>query len=565
MEVLRDTWRGRWNEALGLWSRWTRLSEPRFCLTTQEAVMEGLTRSFAMIRLVDHAVVLDLEAIVRCRLDDFPVEVMGHEVGHHILCPGDLTDHARMLARMRRGLPGQEAQAPLVGNLYGDLLINDRLQRIATLRMAQIYQRLGSGSTDPLWLFYMRIYEVLWNLPRRTLALGDTTEEMELDAWLGARLIRSYAADWLRGSGRFAMLVLPYLEHDGGEATRRILQDWLDTEGGQDGIPDGLTEIEDDEIDGAIHPRLDPELSGVPAEKPASGPPAQGGGGGGQTRSPFEYGQLLKALGVKLDDQDIAVRYYRERSTSYLVPFPTRRAPESTEPMPEGVQAWDIGSPLEDIDWLESLVVSPRPVPGVTTRQRVYGTVAGAEPAREPVDLDLYIDCSGSMPDPRRQESFLALAGTIMARSALRVGAAVQATLWSGPGQFWSTRGFVRDETDILRIVTGYLDGGTAFPLHVLRDTYGKPRKRKVHIMVVSDDGVDTMLQKDEKGRNGLDIATAALLAAGGGGSMVLQLGGGDHPRLRPLQPLFDIYPVREWNELLAFARAFSRKTYGGP
>ena len=38
--------------------------------------------------------------------------------------------------------------------------------------------------------------------------------------------------------------------------------------------------------------------------------------------------------------------------------------------------------------------------------------------------------------------SYLALAGTILALSALRAGARVQATLWSGAGQFETTAGF---------------------------------------------------------------------------------------------------------------------------
>jgi hypothetical protein len=331
--------------------------------------------------------------------------------------------------------------------------------------------------------------------------------------------------------------------------------------------------VEPDEITGAIHPSQDPELSGVPVgtgpdgagTDTVPGPAAPPSQSSGQNRSPFEYGQLLKALGVDLTDHEIAVRYYRERASPHLVPFPTKRAPESTEPLPEGLEAWDVGSPLEDVDWLESVLVSPRPVPGLTTRQRVYGTVGGSDPAREPIDLDLYVDCSGSMPNPQVQESFLTLAGAIMARSALRVGAAVQVTLWSGPGQFEKTSGFIRDENEVLRVLTGYLNGSTAFPLHILRNTYAKKRKRAAHIMVISDDGVDTMLNKDEKGNPGLSVATAALAAAGGGGSLVLRLFRAldNSPNLAPLRPLFDIYPISQWDELIAFARAFSRRAYG--
>ena len=277
----------------------------------------------------------------------------------------------------------------------------------------------------------------------------------------------------------------------------------------------------------------------------------------------------MKALGLDLTDHEAAVLYYRERARPHLVPFPTVRQPESDEPQMEGLEPWDIGSPLDEVDWLESVMASPRVIPGFTTFRRTWGRMAGVEPKREALDLDIYVDCSGSMPNPQQQVSFLALAGAIMCLSALRAGARVQATLWSGPGQFDKTPGFITDETAILRVLTGYICGGTAFPLHVLVDTYGEravtPPRRKTHIMVISDEGVDTMLAKDERGANGARIARMALDRAGGGGTLLLNLWGGwqTNPGLVQLDELgFEIFCVKTWDDLVGFARAFSRKNY---
>ena len=134
-------------------------------------------------------------------LERFPLEVMGHEIGHHVLAPADLTDQARLIARIRRGLPTKEHRAGFVANLYTDLLINDRLQRSSGLGMAAVYQALGGGSTEPLWTLYMRMYEILWRLQTGTLAKGELSDQLEGDAHLGSRLIRSYARDWLDGAG----------------------------------------------------------------------------------------------------------------------------------------------------------------------------------------------------------------------------------------------------------------------------------------------------------------------------------------------------------------------------
>lgn len=68
----------------------------------------------------------------------------------------------------------------------------------------------------------------------------------------------------------------------------------------------------------------------------------------------------------------------------------------------------------------------------------------------------------------------MALAGAIIALSALRVGAAVQVTLWSGARRFETTHRFVRDP---------------------------------VQVLIVSDDGVTTMFDEDERGGNGWDIS----------------------------------------------------------
>lgn len=262
------------------------------------------------------------------------------------------------------------------------------------------------------------------------------------------------------------------------------------------------------------------------------------------------------------------MRYYRERAAPHLIRYPVREMPRAADPLPEGLQTWNVGEPLQEIDWLQSVIGSPVVVPGVTTVQRVWGTTEGALPERRPIDLDLYVDCSGSMPNPQAATSYLTLAGAIVALSALRVGARVQATLWSGANQFETTGGFVSDAHRVLQILTGYLGGGTAFPIHMLRDTYEdrKPGDRAVHILVISDDGVTTMFDKDERGNKGWDVARMALERAGGGGTLVLNLWQEwqQFPQLvQANDEGWRIHVVRSWDELVTFARAFSREHYG--
>lgn len=571
---LLETWRAAWPQALESWSRYTRLRDPRLCASTVEAAKEGLSGSFAMIRLLDQSVVIDLQAVRANHLEAYAVEILAHEIGHHVLAPATATDHFRLIARMRKALPSQEGHAAMVANLYTDLCINDRLQRQAGLRMADIYRLLaqhnasGKGSA-PLWVLYMRIYEHLWQIERGQLAGATIDDALDTDAWLGARLIRVYGSDWMKGAGRFSALLLPYLLTEKDPAALRAWHDTGDAAEGCD--PDGLLEADVEEIEEAVHPVLDPRITGdavgTPKEKPRNGH------SGGQLREPFEYGEILKIGGIKLGDHAIAIRYYRERAMPYLVPFPTRPRPRLPEPELEGIEPWEMGDPLDQIDWLQSLTLSPFVVPGVTTVRRTFDAPPFEERTPLPVDLDLYVDCSGSMPNPQVATSYTALAGAIVALSALRVGASVQVTLWSGKRQVMGTTGFVRDSDQILRVLTGYLGGGTCFPIHRLRDTYAAAdhRARPTHILMISDDGITTMFDRDERGASGWDIAARAMSVAGGGGTMALNL----HPGWQSWEGLsgtlgrardeqgWDIHAVADLEQLVAFARAFSLRKYG--
>ncbi len=576
-----------WAPALAAWSPYTRLKPPLLCPTSAEAESEGLTGSFAMIRLVDQTVVIDLEQVLSLGIDDYAVEVLAHEIGHHVYAPASITDHTRSLARMLPALPTVSQHAPMIANLYTDLLINDRLMRSAGLRMPALMEavvREGEGKSR-LWQLYLRIYEILWGLAYGALThVNQRDDAIEVDARLAARLVRHYARHWLDGAGRFAVIVLPYLIDDRNAS--EPLAVLMDTRhAGLGGQPEGLTQMDPGELDGLPKPGESDDFGEGSRDKALAEARARGADPNqrstGQARDPFQYGELLKLAGLKLNEQEAAIRYYKERAQPYLVPFPTLPADESEDPLPEGLDLWESGDPLELIDWRESLSLSPRPIPGLTTVQRHYGTQPGHERARQPLDLDLYVDSSGSMPDPRSALSWPALAGAVICLSALRAGAAVQVSLWSGHNQVTTTKGFVRSADDALRVLTGYYGGSTQFPLPTLRETHAARAKlkRPTHILQVSDDGASTMFDTpDERGTPGWDICAKALAQAGGGGTLALNIpakwesaiGKGQQGRLNAYDWIararaeqgWLVSPVATLEDLLGFALAFTRRHY---
>ncbi len=573
-----ERWRRVWPQALDVWSTYTLLREPRFFDSNDAAAPYGMAGQLAAIRLRDQTVMVNVAEICSLGLEDYALAILAHEVGHHVYVPGNLTDNARMIGAMSRlliGLPSRIVH--VVANLYGDLMINDRLQRRAEVDVASVYGKLREhargGGTSSVWSVYTRTYEHLWRLEAGSIAPLGVDEEMDADALLLARIIRNFAGDWLRGARRFATVLYRYLAADQARASgnpfeKMGLHDTKNASSAVPGeecvIPDGLAtldpaELEDDDLDDLDAPLASPTQ---PPEDSGANRPA-----GTQYRQPFEYGALLEALGLPLDEAEVTSRYYKERALPHLIPFPNRRAPRGVEPLAEGHEDWAAGDPIEALDLFGSVMRSPHLVPGVTTVQRVYGEAPGEDPARVPLDLDIYIDCSGSMPNPARSVSYLALCGTILALSALRAGARVQATLWSSPGVFDTTGGFIRDERAVLRMVTGYVSGATAFPLHLLRDTYEdrRPSDPPAHIVVISDDGCDTMLSHDEKGNPGATIIADALARARGGGTLVLNLFAlaSWHPKEIFEEIGYRVHAVSAWEDLVAFARAFVLDNYG--
>lgn len=554
-----------------MWSRWVQLREPLWCVTTQEAKREGLLGSFAMLRLGDKSIVIALDQVKELGLENHPLEVLAHEAGHHVYCPADLSDQGRLIARIRRSLPTKERHSGMVANLYADMLINDRLQRQCGLDMAGLYKKLKPKEADGLWTFYMRTYEVLWGLGPGTLADVEAAKEVEGDARLAARLARNYAKDWLGGAGRYAALCFTYLLKE-PEQTMKSIAGWEQLSAtdadGNPVLPDGLAEADPEEIEGAVHPS---QVEDQPEDSKGFNPLGSRTTAGTFERNPIEYKELLEAMGARVSEVEAARRYYKEKAVPHLVPFPVKENIPLGDPLPEGLETWDAGSPMEEVDWFESSVKAGSVIPGYTTVKRTWGVSPGDTPEKLPLDLYIGIDCSGSMVNPRLNLSYPVLAGTVITLSALRAGARVMACLSGEPGAALATKGFVQDETQVLSVLTDYLGTGYTYAIPRLWDGFPKKAARPAHIFLVTDFDIFGSLNgnggefKGAPKQLGWEIAKEALGRAGGGGTIVLHAppssmseGG---PR-RLMKDGWDVHAVSDLAQLVAFARAFARKKY---
>jgi hypothetical protein len=130
-------------------------------------------------------------------------------------------------------------------------------------------------------------------------------------------------------------------------------------------------------------------------------------------------------------------------------------------------------------------------------------------------------------------------------------------------------------------VLTGFYGGATCFPIHHLRGTYAQrnQRARAVHILMISDDGITTMFDNDERGNSGWQVAEHALAVARAGGTMALNIpvnwmgigsaySAGGEPWNETLQRAereqgWCVHAIQRQEDLLQFAREFSRRNYG--
>lgn len=574
-ETLKHNWQSNWDEARTIWSPFVKLREPVWCLNSSEARKEGLTGSFAMIRLSDHRIVIDLEEVNKLDVNDCALQVLAHEIGHHIYTPANLHDNAILLSRIQWGLAGIENRTAFVSNIYSDFLINDMLQRSKGLDMAKVYHKVNKcAEFSKLWTLVMRTYEYLWRLNRGALSATSRFQSpaLDADASLVASLIRSYSKNWMDGAGRFTALLYPYiLEDEDYQNARRSLLIYLDAEaaGLNGGIIAGITEIDDEAINGNVDPRR--EALGIKEveEKAASngvGLSQQGGTGPWQRYlEPGIYIDLLRKVNPALSEQELLNNYYREIALPHLVDFPLEQSNPVSYNLPEGTDSWDLGDSIDEIDWLETSIYSPEIIPGYSTVKRVYGPDNDSLSVASPLNVYIGVDCSGSMGNPKFTFSWPVLAAAIIGLSALRAGAKVMACLSGEPGSYLESEGYATSESEVLTVLTSYLGTGYAYGIPRLKTPFEFPLKDKSHVIIVTDDDIFSMLSAEMKTmESNWDIIEQSLKNAGGHGTLVLHSRPDWHQEeaQRLVQMGWEIYYVTNEKELLDFARSFSAANY---
>ncbi len=500
---LSDSERVLWQRAGQIWLDELFLRDPFMIETSEEEAAYYAQESLASINALTFETNLNLKHMRSLHVDEFLFTFMAHEIGHHAVAPAGLTNQMRYLAAARQ-VSMDKNKLPGYVNIALDLLINTILVTQHNLPCPEIYKRICKNQPIESFSFGLMLgaMERLWNCEPMFVGFTQSFEKYNV---FSEALCAIYE---LHGEGRRGADLIPYVTL----ACRLLANADSEHPSPQNSQPQSLDNLVAATPEDADELRKWLRSGGMmsmdnAAEQAKRILAKQSKASLTGSKSPTfpDYSPRLAsdmingtAAGMIISPTEIIINYYESMANAHLVSFTADRGGHS-ELYPESLKEWSLGDPIEEIDWLQSSIRSGHPIPGVNTVAWEYGSdpePLGAEPF--PIDLDIYVDTSGSMPDPHRSMSHIALGAFIFALSVLRQGGAVRVTIWSyDERNLLSTNTFSTSKETVLSTLCHSIRGGTQFPVKHWETALNSHQDRSnvVHTVILSDDGIDTWFQ----------------------------------------------------------------------
>lgn len=423
-----------------------------------------------------------------------------HEISHYDYCPYDGITNLKLIAAAIEGGVSKYF-APLVVNIFSDLLIDTRIFQVHADLMKWELKKDGEqaikehrNQISQLFRFLTRCYEILWHVNLHLPIDFSQVEDLAQDA---CKIIMKDFMDedaWERKVKALARLLKDFLKQE-----CPLQMNMMQPGSGQsaDGSPLGgmpMLGIPDDvkEAFGNLGEAKNPDIikSGGTSNQSSHGPESKISNGlaeqfaEDQNFSTFD--QTLYCFGKDNLMEKIAL-WYRGKTKNVFQIKIMQKKPGGM--LPWYPIPWRMGDPLDELDMMQTLSLSPVVIPNVTTRQWVRKQGPGSFIGKSLPDMLIVIDSSGSMTFNVGDKTITGryhvalLAAFASFQYALQKGSLVAGINFSSGV---AVQNWTNDPRKMEQLFLAYQGGGTTLPSkHVQK--LANQAKKPVLVMIISD------------------------------------------------------------------------------
>jgi hypothetical protein len=186
---------------------------------------------------------------------------------------------------------------------------------------------------------------------------------------------------------------------------------------------------------------------------------------------------------------EVMAAHYRRLAEQHLVRPPA--LPRIGEAIvPTTLDEWQYSDPAHEIDWLATLMNKGPELGAAQPLKRIaIADTEGFDIRLWQPRMEIYLDISGSMPNPVFHLNAMTLAAQILTLGTTRAGGSVRAAMYSHePLLYWD---WCRSNLEMSKFLMHYIGGGTDFPFQLLQRSCEECGRDQPIRVVISDHDFD--------------------------------------------------------------------------
>jgi hypothetical protein len=390
------------------------------------------------------------------------------------------------------------------------------------------------AQVSPLFHYYLAIYEELWGLPPGALTSAERATAMEAqypgyraDARMFVQTFYALPEVHLQFV-YFCSRVIRYLDPAQDAAASRLP------------LASDVPDPDADDYAGAMagSSAIDRALEEAAERGWVDEATAKSAGDAQENGALSALNQIASrrpGKDVREFTEAVVGHVYKRLVERHLIRLPEVAAPQPDPFLPTTATEWELGDSLRSIDWTLSVFSQGQLAALRPLRRELEPEAPSPDLGRGPA-VEIYLDTSGSMPNPTTAVNAMTLAAQIVSAAALRKSGMVKGIIYSS--QFEESEWLYNEEL-ARRFLLRYSGGGTQFPFERLVQL-SQARAEVVRVLISDSDFLWNVAAKGapEQFAAGLDRTQmfVALLSLYGDPQPQLKKAMGElmnHPRLR--------------------------------